>query len=276
MPFKPRYSRLRVRRKDGSSYTLKTAWKKRNRRAKGGLVARTAQANRKQIRDINRKIETKVIQSVGCTVANAYGGQYIRPTAVDTQGEAIGDPGTPPLIVRPFYGMGNGDLQSQRTGSFVNMKNLTYKIQWDAAVGIASRVGCLIVLDRNPTPVGGANAPSLNGVAGADGTILTGPASRQYLRYQDLDNCSGPNCRFKVLKHLKGLVSSSTVDSGSSAPTLCWSGTLKGKYKVRYDAAAGSVEPTNQSLLFCFYSDSTLLATCPTVQMYSRFRFKDA
>ncbi len=263
--FKPRaYKRYR------SARNIQRAWRQRKRRRAGGLVARTAVANRRAIRRINRNTETKVLQSVEATLANRYGGQFLQNASVGNLGTFLSVAGTPNAVVRPFAGMGNGDLQSQRTGSFVNVKNLTYKIMWTTATAVASRVGCYIILDRSPTD----DPPELTGLITGDGVITDGAATEPYLRYQNMNTCSGPNCRFKVLKHLKGRVSSSTLNT-PSAPTLLMSGTLKGRYKLRYDSEAGSIEPTNQSLIFVFYSDSTTAITAPSVKMYCRLRFKD-
>ena len=265
--FKPRaYKRYR------SARNIQRAWRKRRSRRSGGLVARTAVANRRAIKSIKRNIETKVIQSVGCNVANRFGGQYLDgANGVGTLGTFLSMAGTPNAILRPFSGMGNGDLQSQRNGSAVVIKSLTYKILWTAATGVASRVGCMIILDRMPTD----DPPELTGVITADGVITDGQASEPYLRFQNMNTCAGTGCRFKVLKHLKARVSSTALNS-PSPPTAVMLGTLKYKYKLRYDSAAGSIEPQNQQLLFVFYSDSTTSLTAPTMKFFSRVRFKDA
>lgn len=274
MPYRSGYHskhRHRGRARRHASGVIGRAWRNRARRRAGGLVARTALANRRQIKRINSNIETKVIQSVEATLANRFGGQYLSNNSVGNLGTFLSIAGTPNAVVRPFSGMGNGDLQSQRTGSVVNVKSLTYRIMWTTATAVASRVGCLVVLDRMPTD----DPPELTGVITADGVITDGAASEPYLRYQNMNTCAGPGCRFKVLKHLKGQVSSSTLSTPSN-PTLVWNGTLKNRYKLRYDSEAGSIEPQNQQLLFVFYSDSTTAITAPTVKMYCRLRFKDA
>lgn len=264
--FKPRaYKRYR------SARNIQRAWRQRKRRRAGGLVSRTALSNRRAIANIRRNIETKVIQSVQCTIANRFGGQWLANTTVGNLGTFLSLAGTPNAICRPFSGMGNGDLQSQRNGSAVVIKSLTYKILWTAATAVASRVGVMIVLDRMPTD----DPPELTGVITADGVITDGALAPPYLRFQNMNTCSGTGCRFKVLKHLKARVSSTALNA-PSAPTALMAGTLKYKYKLRYDSAAGSVEPQNQQLLFVFYSDSTTALTSPTVQMATRVRFKDA
>ncbi len=264
--WKPRaYKRYR------SARNIQRAWRKRRARRSGGLVARTAVANRRAIKEIKRNVETKVIQSVQCSIANRFGGQFLTNTTVGNLGTFLSLAGTPNAICRPFSGMGNGDLQSQRTGSAVVIKSLTYKIMWTAATGVASRVGCMIVLDRMPTD----DPPELTGVITADGVITDGNATEPYLRFQNMNTCAGVGCRFKVLKHLKARVSSTALNA-PSPPTALMLGTLKYKYKLRYDSAAGSIEPQNQQLLFVFYSDSSTALTAPTVKLFSRVRFKDA
>lgn len=225
-----------------------------------------AKTNKRAISSINSKIENKVVQSVTATVANRYGGQKIGATQVDNNGE---DASGVQLIVRPFSGMGNGALQSQRNGSQVQMTSLTYKILFESEALNHNIMGCLIVLDRSPTATG----PSLS-TGGADGIILDGSSSLQYLRYQSMDNCSGPDARFKVLKHIRAKVQSTAAGS-TWPPQVLKSGTISGKYIVRYKSPQGSIEPQNQQILFCFYSDSTAVPH-PQVSLYTRFRFKDA
>lgn len=254
------------RRHTSAANKIKRAWKRRR-----GNVARLAVGNRRAIKQINRNIETKVIQSVQCSIANRFGGQFLSNASVGNLGTFLSMAGTPNAICRPFSGMGNGDLQSQRTGSVVNVKSLTCRIMWTTATAVASRVGCMVVLDRMPTD----DPPTLTGLITADGTITDGAATEPYLRFQNMNTCAGPGCRFKVLKHLKGQVSSSTLNTPSN-PTLVWNFTLKNQYKLRYDSEAASIEPQNQQLLLVFYSDSTTAITAPSVKMFSRLRFKDA
>lgn len=225
-----------------------------------------SKSNKRAISTLNRRIENKVVQSVAATVPNRYGGQYIPPTQVDINGlDATGAQ----LIIRPFSGMGVGTLQSQRTGSAVTMTSLTYKIKFEAGLDSYNTMGCLIVLDRNPT----GTAPSLDTGAAA-GVILNGTSSFQYLRYQNMDTCAGADSRFKVLKHIR--VNTQTTAAGNAFPPLVIrKGTINSKYNVRYNAVAGSVEPVNQQILFCFYSDSGL-APHPSVSLYTRFRYKDS
>ncbi len=275
MPGGKRYHKgKRVRGFSGSGLSIGTAWKKKTRK-KTSLLARTAKSNYKQIKVLKGRVEQKMIQSVACTLANEFGGQYIRATSVDSSGFAAGLAGTPNLIIRPWSGMGNGNLQSQRVGSEIHMTSLTYRIQFEPALAETNRMGCLIVLDRSP----GGVQPALTGPAApnpaAAGVILNGPGTTQYLRFQNLDTCSGGDeARFKVLKHIKVAVQATTAGA-DWPPQAVRSGTLKLPYKIRYDAVAGSIDPVNQQLLFCFYSDSTV-APHPTIEMYSRFRYKDA
>lgn len=225
-----------------------------------------SQSNKRAISAINRKIENKVVQSVAATVGTRYGGQYLIPTQVDILGQ---DTTGAQLVIRPFSGMGNGSLQSQRSGSEVQMTSLTYKIKFEAEALLHNCMGCLIVLDRSPTAV----QPSLsNGTVG--GIILNGSSAYQYLRYQNMDTCAGPDARFKVLKHIKVKVQS-TVAGADWPPFVLKSGTINGKYIIRYKATAGSIEPQNQQILFCFYSDSAI-GPHPQVSLYTRLRYKDA
>lgn len=269
-------------RRHRAQRSIAKAWRARRRRRAGGLVARTAVSNLKKIRRLNKNIETKMIQSVSATTGNNFGGQKIQPIKVDKFGHGIQLGPAPlldtPVYLRPLSGMENGDLVSQRTGAFIEMKSLTYKVQFTVAAGSYNRVGCFIVLDRDPQSRQNPDlCPTNNAVPAVTnaGTILDGVSVNQWNRYQDMNNCSGPNCRFKVLKHLKGQISSTTLNTTGSA-TCLFQGTLKGKYKFRYDDVAGASEPLNQQLLIMPYSDASTVLTSPTFEAYCRVRFKDA
>ncbi|AXH74983.1 MAG: coat protein [Cressdnaviricota sp.] len=258
----------RANRRTGAR-TIQRAWRARNRRRRGGLIPRTVVANRRAIRKVNSKIETKVLDVVYADLTNSYGGQKLSATSVDINGN---DSTGIPLVVRPFSGMGQGDLASQRTGSFVTVKSLTYKIKFVPETTARYNVGgCFIVLDRDPT----ANSPQLPLTVGSTAwTVLNGSQLPMQLKYQSMDTCSGPNCRFKVLKHLQ--FHAQATGSGSQyAPEVVKSGTIKSPYRLRYNDAPLSKDPTNQQLLFCFYSDSNVI-NHPTFEMYCRLRFKDA
>lgn len=270
--FKPRaYKRYR------SARSIQRAWRKRRARRSGGLVARTAVRNLRAIKKINRAIETKMIDNVAASVGTDYGGQWLASASVDSNGYFAGVAGTPPAVIMPWYGVAQGDEADERTGNYIQMKSLTYKINFIAANGETNRVGCYIVLDTQP----GVDQPSLAGapLGTATTTVLaTGAQASGVMpqRFQNLSTCSGPKARFKVLKHIQTRLSKDalgTAGVGPLKPSVLVSGTLKMPYKIRYEGR--DLLPDNQNLLFMFYSDSGIVPH-PTVDFRCRFRFKDA
>lgn len=273
MPYRAGYhssNRHRGRARRHASGVIGRAWRRRKQRRSGGLVARTALSNRRQIRKINRSIETKMIELPTATPANNYSGQNIVRLQVDVNGF---DSTGLPLVVKPLGELAQGDTAQSRDGDWVKMKSLTYKIYFQALAGLISEtnhVGCIIALDRTPNE---DVLPNLNGmVAGTpdDGTLLGGNSQLVHLRYQNMATC-GKTQRYKVLRHIRARVQT-TVAGAVFPPDAVKSGTLKYPYNLKYDS---NDAPMNQQLCMFFYSDSSV-SPHPSVSMHCRFRFKDA
>lgn len=277
MPRVPyRYKRPKgyTRSHSSAASSIQAAWRKRNRKKKGGLVVRTAESNRRAINALRKSSEVKVLQRTQA-VGPDYAGQWGRLDA--------GVDGTTNLgiqaIVQPWCGLGQGVNFFQRIGDWVTMHSLTYKVQVDCENAVAplsathNRVGMIIVLDTDPN---GADAPNLNATGTTTpntGTLLKNVQALQnpQLAYQVLANCGGPSARYKVLKQHRGIVQQQ-AEGSTRFVSLQWSGTLKGKYKIKYNNTETC--PTNQRLLMFFYSDS-IVAPGPTFTFYTRFRYKD-
>ena len=146
MPYARKYKRStagrRFFRRRAAASTIQRGWRSRMRRARGGLVARTALANRKSIKRINRKIETKYVSSNVCAATNNYTGQLLN-TDVDCLGmpnQLAGvnllEPNTPGTInpvwssnvvcMRPIC-IENGIGEQQRIGEDIQMTWLNIK-----------------------------------------------------------------------------------------------------------------------------------------------------
>lgn len=272
MPYnRPYRTTARGRRRKMAARTIQSGWRKRKRRAAGGLVARTALSNRRQIKKINRGIETKMLELPTATPANNWEGQNLVRIQVDVNGfDSVA--GTP-VVLKPFAQLAQGSTSAQRDGDWVKVKSLTYKIYFQALAGLlpeTNHVGCILVLDRTPNE---DVLPSLNGiVAGTpdDGTLTGGNSQLQHLRYQNMETC-GNTQRFKVLKHIKARVQ--TQGAGAVfPPDAVRIGTIKNPYNLKYDSTDA---PLNQQLLMFFYSDSSV-APHPSFSCHARFRFKDA
>ena len=236
------------------------------------MNARTTLSNYRQIKQLKKAPETKVIDNVTANAGNRYGGQNLDNTQVDNAGL---DTTGLPIIVRPLTGMGPGTARSQRIGAWITVKSLTIKVVFQTNSLVAdsfNRVGFLLVLDRHPE----GDPPSLMGGAGlsADGQLLMGAFSVAPLMFQDLNNCSGPEARFKVLGKREGVIM--PVAAGSTARVFKqFTMTVKLPYKIRYEADGTAIQPDNQQLLVVPWSDSGV-APHPTVGMAIRVRYKDS
>lgn len=189
MPYARKYRRTtagrRFFRRRGAAQTLQRAWRARKRRRRGGLVARTALANRKSIKRINRKIETKYATKHVCAAENNYTGQLLVASGVDCMGMPnqlsglVGNnpntPGTPnatwssnSLVMRPIC-VPQGDDEGARVGEDINMTWLNIKgfvSAWPASCNGTNtatnvnwgdrpqrqRVRIVVVLDTQPVP----------------------------------------------------------------------------------------------------------------------------
>ncbi len=278
MPWK-RHRRKRASHASGGSSNLSSAWKKRNRRAKGGLVTRTAESNRRAIKKLRHNVETKLKQD---TVAEAplFGGQIVAIDA-DTKGQAqVGVD----AIWRPLRGLVNGDLSYERIGKHVTLQRLQYRVEVFPETGAISseynRVGMIIVLDTDPT---NSNLPNLNngsqpGGPTTPGTLLKfisqgAPVTQPpYQQYQNVLTCGTTESRYKVLRHHKGKVQQQAAGA-TRFPTTVFSGVIDSKYKLMYPD--GRDAPINQELLFFMYSDSVTFPA-PRFVGYARYWFKDA
>lgn len=189
MPYARKYKRTTMGRKffrrRAAASTLQRAWRNRQRRRRGGLVARTALANRKSIKRINRKIETKYATKHVCSATNNYTGQLLVASGVDCMGMPnqlsglVGNnpniAGTPnatwssnSLVMRPIC-LPLGDDEGQRVGEYINMTWLNIKgfvSAWPASCNGTNpstnvnfgdrpqrqRVRIVVVLDTQPVP----------------------------------------------------------------------------------------------------------------------------
>lgn len=271
-PNRYRYWSARSTRRNAAAKRIGAAWRQRNRKRKGGLVSRTTQANRRAIKSLKRSIETNMIEDVNANAGNRYSGQWLESTQVDNLGE---DTTGLPLVMRPFHGVSEGDGSNERHGDKIKMTSLTYRAEFTATGGIVpdtfNRCGMLVVRDLQPGAT--AVAPNLQGASGTgavnQGTLLTGESNLGHLLFQNLDT-NGEHGRYKILKHHKCVVQPVSATSVRS-PSAVINNTLTLPYTLRYDGTA----PINQQILFFFYSDSGSVPH-PSVQVYCRFRYKDA
>jgi len=275
--FRRKYrGRRRHRLPHGHASTIQRAWRYRRRR-KTGLVPRTVLANRKAIAKVSRRPEIKVIDDHEATAADApvpWTGQYFRLTA-NRDGQTTLP--TTNAVVQPLYlelAQANAGA-NKRIGDWVTLRSLTYKIQVDREVGATAanfnRVGCIIVLDRDPT----SPSPNLNGVVANDtGTLLDGQSLEAYLKFPKKETNIGKEARYKILKHHRGMVQPQAAGA-CRMPNLVWTGVIKAPYKLQYNSNATPRTPRNQNILMFFYSDSVAFPA-PQFTGYCRYRFTDS
>ncbi len=275
-------------RRNRAATSIARAWRNR-KRAKIGLVQRTVTANRRALSMLRKKPEVKE-KGDQLAIANVqpdtWNGQVWRFQA-DNKGETTG--GTP-AIVNPLY-LEKGDGDNERIGSRITLTSLSYHVQIDCEEGAlaatSNRVGMLVVLDRQPLSTLGAGgarilynytgtAQSTSGaLLDAFGATNTSP----WLMFKNKATCEGPDPRFKILKHHKGIVQPQAAGS-VRFNSVVFSGSIKGNYNFNYDVVGDPLNPTdntlpmNQRLLFYFYSDSVVFPA-PQVNGFARLRYRD-
>jgi len=299
----PRRRFRRRRRVRHSGRPINSAWKVRRKR-RTGLVQRTLLSNRRQIRDIKKCQETKMVENWVATDQNEYEGQAIDDLKPNNLGE---DTAVSPA--QPFAGkllkVVQGTASDQRIGSWIHMKSLTIKycIRATAVRERQQTVWLMLVLDKNPVE----STPQLGDVLSSYATQQTTPPTNRFaLAYQNLDK-TGLKNRYVILWKKKHTVSHD-YNTGASVqvpaitqenvgdvmrpaytPTqACYtsppsrvygSHTITNRYKLNYgastnDTPSGETTPLNQQIVLFAWTDYVSNAY-PTVQYYSRFRFHD-
>lgn len=154
-----------------NSKTLSTAWKKHDQKAKGGLVTRTARANRRAIKQANKK-QTYVTEKLKGLDTNNLVGQYATLGNVSNLGfygpnlnEALTyHPAIMSLISIVPPGGPKGDSPN-RSNDWITLKNITIKgsviagscdqnTGIDADMPRFQTIELFLVLDRNPVAHG--------------------------------------------------------------------------------------------------------------------------
>lgn len=149
MPYKRKYkttrSGHRFARRRGAASTLQAAWRRRKRRQRGSLLQRQALSNRRGIKAINRKIETKYATSHVAQDTNNYTGQQLTLHGLDctgfpnqlagviawntaTQGTINPVWSSNSVVMRPIC-VENGVGEQQRLGEDIHMTWLNIKGQ---------------------------------------------------------------------------------------------------------------------------------------------------
>ncbi len=302
MPFRRRTRRRRysIKSRAHAASTISKAWKRR-RRSKTGLVSRTAQANRRAVKRIQKSVETKLIQDTQATPANQFSGQYSDNVNVDNRGVDAGS--ALPFFADLLSGLAQGTGTQERVGAWIQLTSVTVKY-WLAGInGCPAHYTLFLVHDKTPSQQG--NIADLLDFPGAAPIIQ----NAYDMAFQNMSNV-GKDGRFKILwKKVHKLSDSSswnnvdgpvpaitqapsgTVMRPAYGPVRTWqqqdkmypsyltgSVTLKLPYKINYGMANASVQPFNQTLRLMALCTAPPGLPQPDVRMgfYTRVRFKDA
>lgn len=269
------YKRWKAR---GGAGNIDAAWKAKKRR-KTGLVQRTLEANRKQLKKLAKTADVKQKTNAVCidTTTPPWQGQQftLQPNnfGIDVGGQAA--------IVNPLL-LQRGDGDNQFNGNEVTLCSLSYKVQVDSEAGPLAadynRVGMIVVLDRKPM----GPAPNLNAVANDLGTLLSpstpGTFVRPYLQYKNVETTDAGDQaepRYEILRHHKAIVQPQAAGA-TRFGNVIFQGTVKAQYKFQYPVRGDGPDllPTNKRLLIFCYSDSEIYPA-PEFKGYVRYRFRD-
>lgn len=299
MPYRRNFRRNPRRSRAASK--IGRAWRNRKRR-KTGLVARTALSNRRQIRQMNKSVETKVLQDTQAIPAQQFSGQYADSISVDNTGQEVG-------AAIPFAGdllhCNQGSGNDERVGQWIQLKSLTmhYCIYAPPATPTQDAwYELFVVLDRSPTL--GASLTGAEGVLWLS-SAAPAPNNKLALAFQNLAE-TGKKGRFKILARKRHRLSNyvnvaiavppilTAVNGTSSNRDTYMNQTagqtpksypeyvqgsinLKLSHKINYGPDV-SVQPTNQTIrVMAFQCNPAGLAQPRCVlQYYTRIRYKDA
>lgn len=267
----------------GGAGDIDAAWAAKKRK-KTGLVQRTLEANRKQLKKLAKTADVKQQLSITAndTTTPPWQGQVFSLQA-DVGGQDVGGTNA---VVCPLA-ISRGETNSEFNGDEVTLCSLSYHVQVDAETGPLAadfnRVGMIVVLDRKPQ----GPEPNLNGGpagTGEDlGTLLTplsGTTIVPYLQYKNKNTTDAGDQaepRYEILRHHKGIVQPQLAGSTRFANVI-FSGSVKGQYKFQYpDRGAlpnAPLIPINKRILIFCYSDSSVFPA-PVFTGYCRYRFRD-
>lgn len=296
MPYVPKYLK-RYRRRKKAAGSIQKAWKRRKQR-KIGLVQRTLMANRNNLKRLKKTITTQIMDDEQALPANAFDGQYNDSLVVDNDGvESTSALPYSPSLLRLPYAIPDG-----RKDPWITMRSLTMKYCITAGDRwVNQRVTLMLVLDTSPQD---STNVALSDVLTFTGATVGPPANKFDLAYQNLDNCGGPKCRFKILWRKVHMVTTNNVIDTATVPAITqaaagvvmrpeyenaqWrsrsypgrqygSVTIKRNYKLNYGVTAAGKTPENQTVrLFAFSTaEGSAGGAGAVIQYYCRFRYKD-
>lgn len=268
----------RWKKRGGAGRDIDAAWKAKKRK-KTGLVQRTLEANRKQLKKLAKTADVKEKTDHTATDATTppWQGQQFELQA-SNGGTDVGGTNA---VVCPLY-IEQGDRNDQYVGDEVTLCSLSYHVEVNAETGPLAadfnRVGMIVVLDRKPQ----GPEPNLNGGSTGTGSdlgslldnSLPGTYVRPYLQFKNrLTTDAGDQAepRYEILRHHKGIVQPQLAGSTRFANVI-FSGTVKGQYKFQF--SRGTNIPMNKRILLFCYSDSGVFPA-PVFRGYCRFRYRD-
>ena len=302
--FAPYRGRKRRYNRSTAASTIQRGWKRKLKRRAGGLVSRTALANRRNINAMKKCVETKMISDVQITSTNTgpFSGQYVQNLVVDAIGQDVA--AALPYSNDLLGGLAQGTSSKDRIGAWIHLKSLTmhYCITANARdLTPAAHFNILVVHDQDP------NAASDLSQLLALQSAQPVPSNWTQLAFQNLDT-TGKNNRYKLLwrkTHVlspesqyivsnSGPMTQAAVGQQMQAPypsaayvqgqsksypmVVYGTKTFKLQYKINYGTDPTSVIPENQTIRVFAFQTSPIGYNTPTCRLdyHTRVRFQDA
>lgn len=267
--------------KRGGAGNIDAAWKAKKRK-KTGLVQRTLEANRRQLKKLAKTadVKQKTDQVGSDTQTPPWCGQ-----SFTFQPNNIGvDVGGTKCVVQPLY-LNRGTANNEFVGDETTLVSFSYRVQVDCEAGPLAadfnRVGMLVVLDRKPQ----GPDPNISQATPDLGTLMSPPPAgstlvRQYLNYKNVETTDAgdqPEPRYEILRHHKAIVQPQAAGATRFGNAI-FTGTIKSQYKFIYPQRAapnaGERLPLNKRILIFCYSDSEIFPA-PVFTGYCRYRYRD-
>lgn len=302
--FAPYRGRHRRYNRSTAASTIQRGWKKKLKRRAGGLVSRTALANRRNINAMKKCVETKMISDVQITSTNTgpFSGQFVQNLVVDNVGQDVA--AALPYSNDLLGGLAQGTGSKDRIGAWIHLKSITmhYCITAPPRTPMQqAHFNILVVHDQEP------NAASDLSQLLALQSAAPAPQNWTQLAFQNLDT-TGKNNRYKLLWRKTHVLSAEKlyvsttvppitqeavgdvmrpgyqgdyyVQGGSKEYPLCVYGTktFKLQYKINYGTDPTSVIPENQTIRVFAFQTAPIGWNQPTCRLdyHTRVRFQDA
>lgn len=291
----------------GAASSIARAWRAKKRR-RTGLTQRTVLANRRQIRQIKKATETKVMQAVQAVSGQQFNGQFADNIVVDDMGQET-------VANLPFAGdliaCRQGTRDDERVGNWIQLKSMTMHYCISCPVNAAipdCHFELFVVLDREPS-LGASLTGNATGLLQLE-SAQPQPNNWLSLAFQSLKTTGGKEGRYKILARKKHRLSNTSLEAvtvpqiaTSAAPGGGFTNVTRAAYSFGVATSRGKAYPSyvngsinlklahkinfgsdvssqaeNQTLRIFAFQCAPPSYTQPQcrLQYYTRLRYKDA